>query len=172
MEGGRIALRVGLLAHRPGHAELLVRLAELLFRHRPPAPQLVGTGQRVLLRIVAQYADMCNIHGNPDTVRHLLGVLDRHCADVGRDPGEITRTRLGSLFLSSSPEEAEQTSGFLRDAAGAEFGERFTVGEPAAVVDQVGALIDAGLDELIFNMPFADAETVRRAGELLVSRFG
>jgi alkanesulfonate monooxygenase SsuD/methylene tetrahydromethanopterin reductase-like flavin-dependent oxidoreductase (luciferase family) len=105
-------------------------------------------------------------------VRHLLGVLDRHCADVGRDPGEITRTRLGSLFLTSSPEETERTGGFLRDAAGAEFEERFTVGEPAAVVDQVGALADAGLDELIFNMPFADAETVRRAGELLVSRFG
>src|SRR5215218_9206667 len=86
--------------------------------------------------------------------------------------GEKRTLRLGSLFLSSSAEEAEQTSGFLRDAAGAEFEERFTVGEPAAVLDQVGALVDAGLDELIFNLPFADAPTVRRAGELLVSRFG
>jgi alkanesulfonate monooxygenase SsuD/methylene tetrahydromethanopterin reductase-like flavin-dependent oxidoreductase (luciferase family) len=99
-------------------------------------------------------------------------VLERHCADVGRDPAEITKTRLASLFLSSSPEEAEQTTGFLREAAGAEFDERFNVGEPEAVVEQVAALVDTGLDVLIFNMPFADAATVRRAGELLVSRFG
>jgi F420-dependent oxidoreductase-like protein len=131
-----------------------------------------GSGEKRTLRLVAQYADMCNVSGSPDTVRRLLGVLERHCADVGRDPAEITKTRLASLFLSSSPEEAEQTTGFLREAAGAEFDERFNVGEPEAVVEQVAALVDTGLDVLIFNMPFADAATVRRAGELLVSRFG
>jgi F420-dependent oxidoreductase-like protein len=141
---------------------------------QPGGPRIMvgGSGQKRTLRLVAQYADMCNIHGSPRTIRRLLDVLRGHCADVGRDPAEITKTRLGSLFLSSSPEEAEQTSGFLRDAAGDEFGERFTVGDGPAVLDQVEALIDAGLDELIFNLPFADAATVRRAGELLVSRFG
>ena len=141
---------------------------------QPGGPRIMvgGAGQKRTLRLVAQYADMCNIHGSPDTIRHLLEVLHRHCADVGRDPGEITTTRLGSLFLTSSAEEAEQTAGFLRDAAGADFEERFTVGDPGAVIDQVGALVDAGLDELIFNLPFADTATVRRAGELLVARFG
>jgi F420-dependent oxidoreductase-like protein len=141
---------------------------------QPNGPPILvgGTGEKRTLRLVAQYADMCNIHGSPDTVRRLLGVLRQHCADVGRDPSEITTTGLGSLFLSSSAEEAEQTSRFLRDAAGADFEERFTVGDPGAVIDQVGALVDAGLDELIFNLPFADPATVRRAGELLVARFG
>jgi len=141
---------------------------------QPNGPRIMvgGSGEKRTLRLVAQYADMCNIHGSPDTIRHLLEVLHRHCADVGRDPGEITTTRLGSLFLTSSAEEAEQTSGFLRDAAGADFEERFTVGDPGAVIDQVDALVDAGLDELIFNLPFADPATVRRAGELLVARFG
>lgn len=137
-----------------------------------PRIMVGGSGRKRTLRLVAQYADMCNVNGSPETVREHLDVLRRHCADVGRDPDEITKTRLGSLFLSATPEEAEQTSGFLRDAAGDEFGERFTVGDPPAVLDQVEKLIDAGLDELIFNMPFADAATVRRAGELLVSRFG
>ena len=141
---------------------------------QPNGPRIMvgGSGEKRTLRLVAQYADMCNINGSPDTIRHLLEVLRGHCADVGRDPGEITTTRLGSLFLTSSAEEAEQTSGFLRDAAGADFEERFTVGDPGAVIDQVGALVDAGLDELIFNLPFADPATVRRAGELLVARFG
>jgi len=137
-----------------------------------PRIMVGGSGEKRTLRLVAQYADMCNINGSPDTVRHLLEVLRGHCADVGRDPAEVTTTRLGSLFLTSSAEEAEQTSGFLRDAAGADFEERFTVGDPGAVIDQVGALVDAGLDELIFNLPFADPATVRRAGELLVARFG
>jgi F420-dependent oxidoreductase-like protein len=141
---------------------------------QPTGPPIMvgGSGPKRTLRLVAQYADMCNVNGSPETIRKLLDVLRGHCADVGRDPDEITKTRLGSLFLSPSPEEAEQTSSFLRDAAGNEFAERFTVGEAPAVLDQVEALIDAGLDELIFNMPFADAATVRRAGELLVSRFG
>ena len=141
---------------------------------QPNGPRIMvgGSGEKRTLRLVAQYADMCNINGSPDTIRHLLEVLQGHCADVGRDPSEITTTRLGSLFLTSSAEEAEQTSGFLRDAAGADFEERFTVGDPGAVIDQVDALVDAGLDELIFNLPFADPATVRRAGELLVARFG
>ena len=54
-----------------------------------------GSGEKRTLRLVAQYADMCNVNGRPDTVRHLLDVLARHCADVGRDPAEITTTRLG-----------------------------------------------------------------------------
>ena len=141
---------------------------------QPGGPRIMvgGTGPRRTLRLVAQYADMCNISGSADTIRGHLDLLRGHCADVRRDPDEITKTRLGSLFLSSSPEEAEQTASFVRDAAGDEFGERFTVGEAADVLEQVESLIDAGLDELIFNMPFADAATVRRAGELLVSRFG
>jgi F420-dependent oxidoreductase-like protein len=141
---------------------------------QPNGPRIMvgGSGEKRTLRLVAQYADMCNNHGSPDTVRRLLDVLRGHCADVGRDPSEITTTRLGSLFLTSSAEEAEQTSGFLRDAAGADFEERFTVGDPGAVIDQVDALVDAGLDELIFTLPFAAPATVRRAGELLVARFG
>jgi F420-dependent oxidoreductase-like protein len=141
---------------------------------QPNGPRIMvgGSGEKRTLRLVAQYADMCNVNGSPDTIRHLIEVLRGHCADLGRDPSEITTTRLGSLFLTSSAEEAEKTSGFLRDAAGADFEERFTVGDPGAVIDQVDALVDAGLDELIFNLPFADPATVRRAGELLVARFG
>src|SRR5918994_1279337 len=161
----------------PSFAGTHYRIEKALNIPRPiqmggPRIMVGGSGPKRTLRLVARYADMCNINGSPDTVRRLLDVLRHHCADVGRDPSEITTTHLGSLFLSSSPEEAEQTAGFLRDAAGGEFEERFTVGEPAAVLDQVGALVGAGLDELIFNLPFADAATVRHAGELLVSRFG
>jgi F420-dependent oxidoreductase-like protein len=137
-----------------------------------PPIMIGGSGEKRTLRIVARYADMCNIHGGPATLRRLLDVLRGHCEEVGRDRAEITATRLGTLMIAGSEEEAEQTSAFLREASGPEFEERFTVGTEDSVIEQVGALIDAGLDKLIFNMPFADADQVRRAGDLLVSRFG
>ena len=73
--------------------------------------------------------------------------------------------------LRALAEETERTTGFLRGMAGDAFGEQFTVGEASEVVDQVGALVDAGLDGLIFNMPLSDPETITRAGELLTGHF-
>src|SRR4029450_12117039 len=104
-----------------------------------PRIMVGGSGEKRTLRLVARYADMCNVNGGPDTVRHLLGVLDRDCADVGRDPGDITRTRLASLFLTSSPEETERTSGVLRGAAGAELGGRLRIVVPDSLTRGDGA---------------------------------
>jgi F420-dependent oxidoreductase-like protein len=140
---------------------------------QPGGPPILvgGSGEKRTLRLVAQYADLCNIHGGPATVRRLLDVLDAHCKDVGRDRREITTTRLSTLMPTTSAEETDRLSTMLRDASGAEFDERFNVGEPDQIVEQVAALVDAGLDGLIFNLPFADPATVRRTGELLASRF-
>ncbi len=51
-----------------------------------------GGGERRTLRAVARYADVCNINGDPDTVRHKLDVLVHHCQDIGRNPAEIIAT--------------------------------------------------------------------------------
>jgi F420-dependent oxidoreductase-like protein len=141
---------------------------------RPGGPPIMigGSGERRTLRLVAQYADMCNVAGGADTVRHKLDVLRRHCADVGRDPAEITTTRLGTLVLTPDADETARVTEFLRGLAGDAFEEQFTVGEPHDVVEQCAALVDTGVDTLIFNMPLSDPETVQRAGELLVARFG
>jgi F420-dependent oxidoreductase-like protein len=62
----------------------------------PRPPVLIGgTGERRTLRLVAEYADACNLFDIPDggrSVRRQLDVLDRHCADVGRPPHEVERT--------------------------------------------------------------------------------
>jgi alkanesulfonate monooxygenase SsuD/methylene tetrahydromethanopterin reductase-like flavin-dependent oxidoreductase (luciferase family) len=107
----------------------------------------------------------------PATVAHRLAVLRGHCRDVGRDPAEILTTRLGTLVLTDGPDGTERTTGFLRGMAGDQFGEQFTVGEADDVVEQVGELVDAGLDCLIFNMPLSDVDAVDRAGELLTKHF-
>jgi F420-dependent oxidoreductase-like protein len=62
----------------------------------PRPPVLIGgTGQRRTLRLVAEYGDACNLFDVPDggaAIRRQLGVLDRHCVDVGRPPEQIERS--------------------------------------------------------------------------------
>ncbi|MDN4175088.1 LLM class F420-dependent oxidoreductase [Nocardioides sp. SOB77] len=61
---------------------------------RGRVPVMVGgSGERKTLRLVAQYADACNLFGEaPEVVAHKLDVLRRHCDDVGRDVEEIEKT--------------------------------------------------------------------------------
>ena len=78
-------------------AEALPRIRRRLALLRPGPigrlPILIdGNGERRTLRLVAQHADMWNGYGDADTIRANNQVIDRWCAEVGRDPGEIERT--------------------------------------------------------------------------------
>jgi F420-dependent oxidoreductase-like protein len=67
---------------------------------QPGGPRIVvgGTGERKTLRLVAQYADACNLFlAPPQEIAHKLDVLRRHCEDVGRDYDEIAKTVVGTL---------------------------------------------------------------------------
>ena len=69
-----------------------------------------GTGERKTLRVVAKHADQWNapsLSADPDEFKRLSGVLDEHCAAVGRDPSEIAR----SVQLFVFPESAKQIEG-------------------------------------------------------------
>ena len=78
-------------------AEALPRIRRRLSLLKPGPmgrlPILIGgNGERRTLRLVAQYADMWNGYGDAETIRAKNVVLDRWCADLGRDPREIERT--------------------------------------------------------------------------------
>ncbi len=139
---------------------------------RGDIPILVGgSGERKTLRLVAQHADACNIFGDPERVRHLMGVLDAHCEDVGRDPGEIARTRLGTLCIAETHEEAQRLLASWPDRAQLD-PERLrmvlTLGTPDEVEEQVRELTAAGAQGLIFNMPNPnDLDAVALAGKTL-----
>jgi F420-dependent oxidoreductase-like protein len=71
------------------------QLAETLCHPAPLAkpPILIGGGgEKKTLRLVAKYADTCNLFGGPDEVAHKLDVLRRHCDEVGRDYDSIEKT--------------------------------------------------------------------------------
>ena len=83
-------------------------LEELICSPMPlsaPRPRIMvgGGGERKTLRLVAQYADACNIMGTPEEVAHKIDVLRRHCDDVGRDPKELEVTALVQLPEGPTP---------------------------------------------------------------------
>jgi F420-dependent oxidoreductase-like protein len=69
-----------------------------------PHPHLMigGGGERKTLRLVAKYADACNIFGGPDAA-HKLDVLRGHCATEGRPYEEIEKTATVHADLSAGP---------------------------------------------------------------------
>jgi F420-dependent oxidoreductase-like protein len=74
----------------------------------PPPIMIGGSGERKTLRLVAQYADACNIFGGtPDEIRHKLDVLRGHCDDLGRDYDAIEKT----MIAQGDP--AEDPDGFV-----------------------------------------------------------
>lgn len=88
---------------------------------QPHPPILIGgSGERKTLRLVAQYADACNIfREDVDGVRHKLDVLRRHCDDVGRDYDSIEKT----MINGGGPDPVEDPDGFVSGlAAYAELG--------------------------------------------------
>ena len=76
---------------------------------RPHPPILIGgMGERKTLRLVAQYADACNLFDIPDggeTIRHKLDVLARHCDELDRHPDHIEKTLSSRLSPGESADE-------------------------------------------------------------------
>ena len=67
-----------------------------------PRPRLMigGGGERKTLKLVARYADACNLFPGPD-IEHKLDVLRGHCADEGRDYDTIEKTSVGGFDISA-----------------------------------------------------------------------
>jgi F420-dependent oxidoreductase-like protein len=125
-----------------------------------------GSGEKKTLRLVAKYADACNVFGGPDDYRHKMEVLDRHCDDVGRDPSEITRTGMGRVVIGETDAEAKA----VFDSIGVPEGmaPMFNVGGPERVAERVRTMMDAGMEGLTIGMPQAhDLDAVRLVGQTL-----
>jgi alkanesulfonate monooxygenase SsuD/methylene tetrahydromethanopterin reductase-like flavin-dependent oxidoreductase (luciferase family) len=125
--------------------------------------------------MVAQYADGSNFFGDLERVKHLLGVLEGHCERFGRDMAEITKTRMGTLFIGETHDAANAKVDAAIAAGADEQRVRAMafVGDPGEVSAQVQELLDAGLDGVTLSLPDVhDLETVALAGETLGAMIG
>lgn len=119
----------GAFEGRHYRATRLLNAPQALSRPHPPI-MVGGGGERRTLRLVARYADACNVFGGPEAIHHKYEVLREHCAEIGRDPDEIERSTLQGvrLALDGGPGES-----------------------PQQVVDRFGELADAGAQHVIFS---------------------
>jgi F420-dependent oxidoreductase-like protein len=99
-----------------------------------------GSGERRTLRLVARYADACNLFGDPETVAHKLAVLREHCAAEGRDPATIEITHTGPARVAASEQERSgQGAGTVSEQIG-----RYRELAEAGVQTEIVALSEAG----------------------------
>jgi alkanesulfonate monooxygenase len=97
---------------------------------RPYPPILVaGSGEKKTLRMVAQYADACNLFADPAVVSAKLAILKEHCDRLGRDYGSIEVTTLGTAHLAPG---------------------KMT---PSDVIALCRSLADIGVHHALFNIP-------------------
>ena len=137
---------------------------------RPGGPRIMvgGGGEKRTLKLVATYADACNVSGTVDDLRHKIEVIERHCGTVGRDPEDIEITMMASMFLCASDAEATSTKEFLAGVMGEAGTGAMIVGTAPDVAAQVRALADAGADTIIVNLPLAhDADAVSAVGDVM-----
>jgi F420-dependent oxidoreductase-like protein len=118
-----------------------------------PHPELLigGSGEKRTLRIVAQYADHWNVWGGPEILGRKGRILEAHCAAVGRDPTQITRSANTPLLITTKPEERERLVVALMQRFGrSEADARDTVlaGSVAQIQDTIGRLQDVGVDQI------------------------
>ncbi|MGP3966289.1 LLM class F420-dependent oxidoreductase [Streptomyces sp. 6N223] len=132
------------------------RLAETLCSPSPvssPRPPILigGGGERKTLRLVAQYADACNLFASsPEDVAHKLEVLRRHCEAVGRDPAAIRTTILyGGEELSDGDVDGFVAAMRPYAELGVDTAIVMPTGDaPGAWIERVGAPAVAGLAAL------------------------
>lgn len=75
----------------------------------PPPPLMIGgAGEKLMLRVIAQHADWWNLVGvTAETYARKIKVLERHCADLGRNPAEIRKTWMGVVSIAPTRAQAE-----------------------------------------------------------------
>ncbi len=108
------------------------------------------------LRLVAQYADACNIGGDIPTIQHKLNVLQQHCKEIGRDYNTIRRTTLidycaianteEEAIAKLTPDERMNLDELLPESL---------IGTPAQIRERLQQYEEAGIQEIIVR--FVDA---------------
>jgi F420-dependent oxidoreductase-like protein len=121
-------------------------------RQKPYPPIMIGGGgEKVLLRLVARYADRWNFGGTVEEFRHKIGVLEAHCREVGRDPAAIEKTWFGNVLIEPDEERLERRLEKRRARGGfaVEMDKSGLVGTPEQVVARIRSYAGAGVTHFI-----------------------
>jgi len=126
---------------------------------------IAGGGEKKTLRIAAQYASYTNWSNDPEEFSHKKQVFEAHCADLGRDPGEVVLStnfntvvgsteaevadRLDAIEARVRPYLGDRTDGFMDEYRGG----HGLVGTPDQVIERLQAMRDLGMGYAIHYFP-------------------
>ena len=133
---------------------------------KPHVPIMIGgNGERRTLRTLARYGDIWNFNGwsgmDVEVFKHKLGVLERHCEDIGRDPAEIKLTVHYPLRLAETDAERER---ILQENPAR------TVGSRNFHIDLIGEFANAGVEEMCCATQNS-VEDLQRVDEEIIAAF-
>jgi F420-dependent oxidoreductase-like protein len=126
---------------------------------KPCPPILVGgSGEKKTLKIVAKYADACNLFGSIETVKRKLDILKEHCKTVGRDYKSILKTKLGTVIIDEDMEFAKRrVQENFRGVPEEQIKEFVMYGAPEDILKQIETLEHVGIQYIIVNLePFRE----------------
>jgi F420-dependent oxidoreductase-like protein len=114
-----------------------------------------GGGEKVTLKLVAQYADACNVGGgNPEVCRQKLAILKEHCEAVGRNYDEIIKsTSLDMLLLEDGADRDAAIEANRQGWSFERFANQFLIGGVDVISERIERLLEAGIEYVIVYIP-------------------
>jgi probable F420-dependent oxidoreductase, Rv2161c family len=135
-----------------------------------------GGGEKVTLKLVAQYGDACNLNADVQTVRHKLDVLREHCEAVGRDYASILKTIELYAILGDASEVARIVSDTARRSGQDEQSVRAwhpSFGDAEHIARIIQAYVEAGIEYIVVNLPNAfEGGVISRFADEVFPRLG
>jgi alkanesulfonate monooxygenase SsuD/methylene tetrahydromethanopterin reductase-like flavin-dependent oxidoreductase (luciferase family) len=121
---------------------------------KPSPPILIGgSGERKTLKIVAKYADACNLFGSAETVKRKLNILKEHCKTVDRDYDTILKTKLGIIVVDEDKQMAEKKIEQMFKGMPEEQIREFAIyGTPEDLLREIELLEQVGIQYLIVDL--------------------
>jgi len=141
---------------------------------KPYPPILIGgSGEKKTLKLVAKYADACNVFGSPETVKRKFSILREHCKAVGRDYDDIVKTKLGAVVIDKDSDTLRHLVSEAFNKWPDEMRNEFVIaGNPDEVRRKIETFRDVGVDYMIVSFePKRELESLRLFGEEISKRF-
>jgi alkanesulfonate monooxygenase SsuD/methylene tetrahydromethanopterin reductase-like flavin-dependent oxidoreductase (luciferase family) len=141
-----------------------------------PAFWLGGGGEKVTLKLVAKWADGCNIGGgDPNVIRQKIDVLRGHCQTVGRDIGEITiSTNIQNIHLLGDGQDPAKLPAWAEGNANAElYGQYIQPMTADQLATKIEDCVAAGADYIIIYLAGLayDQTPLQRFAQEIMPRF-
>ena len=141
---------------------------------KPSPPILVGgSGERKTLKIVAKYADACNLFGSAETVKRKLNILKEHCKSVGRDYNSILKTKLSIIVVEDEKQTSEKKIEQIFKGMPEEQIREFAIhGTPEDVLRQIELFEQVGIQYLIVDLdPTRELEALDVFANKIIKKF-